>query len=138
MNYLGTRSDPAKATSEVIMCNLCRLKVAQNDLPPPTPYDRCWKSAKKIVDTFHHKNHVDPSCKEKFSPNEHPTYNTQAGEQTLFCVGSEVQTFIVCYEQDSSSFLLTSHDLEEKLIYTETCYRLGKKPKLPQLNYESN
>jgi hypothetical protein len=28
--------------------------------------------------------------------------------------------------------------LEEKLIYTETCYRLGKKPKLPQLNYESN
>ena len=46
--------------------------------------------ATKIVDTFHHQDHVDPTCKEKYNPADvpviksiNPHYNTQADEQTF-------------------------------------------------------
>ncbi len=69
------------------MCNLARLKVAQNPLPLPPPLDKLWMNIEKIIDVFHFKNHVSPDCHRKFSPANfkaaYPDYNTQAGEQTF-------------------------------------------------------
>ena len=69
------------------MCNLCRLKVARKPLPLTPPLDRAWLHIRKIIDSFHLRNHVNPECHTTFSPQglkeNHPNANTQAGEQTF-------------------------------------------------------
>ena len=66
------------------ICNIDRMKVAQNPLPFPTPLDRLWLDIEKVIDSFHLSNHVSATCREKFSPSklkaDNPHYNTQAGE----------------------------------------------------------
>ena len=66
------------------MCNLQRLRVAQN---LPSPYDRLWMSINKVIDVFHFRNHISPVCKELFSPAklkaDNPDFNTQVAEQTF-------------------------------------------------------
>lgn len=73
------------------MCNLCRLTVAQKQLPLPPPMDRAWLSIHKVIDTFHLKNHTREECHKQYSPEElkekNPSFNTQAGEQTLILSG---------------------------------------------------
>ncbi len=69
------------------MCNLERLKVAKMPLPLDPLFDKIWLNVTKIIDVFHFQNHVDPLCKELYSPArlkaEKPDFNTQAGEQTF-------------------------------------------------------
>ena len=69
------------------MCNLAKLRVARDPLPFPPPLDRLWLNVNKVIDVFHFQNHVSAECREKFSPaklkQQHPDYNTQAGEQTF-------------------------------------------------------
>ncbi len=138
LTYLETTSNPSKAMSEVIiaydnMCNLCRLKVAQSPLPLSKPYDQCWQSATKIVDTFHHKNHVDPNCREEFNPDKmktaYPSYNTQAGEQTFVWVSRFKH--ILCAMNKAHHLFYLHRMVRRRNSYTELCYKLGKKPKLP-------
>ncbi len=73
------------------MCNLQKMKIAQKPLPFSAPYDTLWFKVNKIIDVFHFPNHVDTKCKEQFSPlkfkEEHPNFNTQAGEQLFVWVG---------------------------------------------------
>ena len=69
------------------MCNLDHLRVACKPLPLPPPLDQAWLDLEKIIDKFHFPNHTSQKCKELYSPEKfkaaHPTYNTQAGEQTF-------------------------------------------------------
>lgn len=68
------------------MCNLCNLQVARKPLPLPPPFDKVWLNMNKIIDTFHLRNHTNPLCHTTYSPRPlkeaHPSFNTQAGEQT--------------------------------------------------------
>ena len=50
------------------MCNVDRLKVARAPLPLPPPMDTAWLNIKKIIDTFHLPNHVNPECHRVYSP----------------------------------------------------------------------
>ena len=92
------------------MCNLCRLKVARKPLPLTPPLDHAWLHIRKIIDSFHLRNHVNPECHTTFSPQglkeNHPNANTQAGEQT---------------------FIWMAH-----FKYTAKCYANGRKPVLPR------
>ena len=69
------------------MCNLDRICAAKEPLPFPAPFDTMWLLITKIIDSFHFQNHKNADCKQKYSPSkikiEHPTYNTQSGEQTF-------------------------------------------------------
>ena len=69
------------------MCNLQRMKVAQNELSFPVPYNNLWQNIKKIIDVFNFKNHTNPNCKDLYNPANfkaaHPNVNTQVGEQTF-------------------------------------------------------
>ena len=73
------------------MCNVDRLKVVRAPLPLPPPMDTAWLNIKKIIDTFHLPNHVNPDCHRVYSPQtlkeRFPVANTQAGEQTFIWLG---------------------------------------------------
>ena len=49
--------------------------------------DKPWLKLRKIIDTFHLRNHSNPLCHTPYSPqqmkDEKPCFNTQAGEQTF-------------------------------------------------------
>lgn len=70
-----------------ITCNLNRICAAKEPLPFSAPFDTMWLSITKIIDSFDFRNYTNPDCKQKYSPFkmkiEHPTYNTQSGEQTF-------------------------------------------------------
>ena len=40
------------------MCQIVKLRVAQNDLPLPTPFNGMFKSINKIVYALHIRNHT--------------------------------------------------------------------------------
>ena len=46
--------------------------------------------SRKIIDVFHFGNHISEDCRKRFCPNkvkeDHPSFNTQAGEQTFVWV----------------------------------------------------
>lgn len=90
------------------MCNLPRIKAAKAPLPFPPPLDKLWLDVEKVIDVFHFKNHISAECQKKFSPaklkEEHPNFNTQAGEQTFVWVHR-----FVFYEQNSPFILPTSY-----------------------------
>ena len=73
------------------MCNVDRLKVARKDLPFPHPFNKLWDTVRKIIDTFHMKNHKREQCHHIYNPkvlkDVHPMYNTQACEQTFSWIG---------------------------------------------------
>ncbi len=119
------------------MCNLCKLKV-EKPLPLPVPHDRCWEMITKIIDKFHHKNHVDPVCLVKFSPEavkaNHPSYNTQAGEQTFVWVARFKH--ILCAMNKVRHLFYLHHMVHRRNKYTEKCYAQGKKPIWPRANHD--
>lgn len=116
------------------MCNLDRLKVARQPLPLAPPLDCIWNKVEKIINVFHFKNHVSPSCRAKFSPKrmkeENPNFNTQAGEQTFFWV-HRFQHILCAMKKCNHLFYLHRMVLRRN-AYTSKCYRMGKKPILPK------
>ena len=131
---LKTIPDPATTMSNMIiaydnMCNLCRLKVAQRKLPFPEPFDQCWLAVQKIVDKFHHRNHIDATCKVKYSPDAvkemHPTFNTQAAEQTFVWVAR--YKHILCAMSKVHHLFYLHRMVRRRNKYTEKCYAQGKK-----------
>ena len=117
------------------MCNVCRLKVAKNDLPLSAPMDRAWLKVRKIIDMFHLKNHSNPVCHTLYSPLEmkekHPSYNTQAGEQTFVWIGKFKN--IVCAMSKTHHLFYIHRMVRHRNKYTEKCYMYGKKPILPTI-----
>ena len=104
------------------MCNLDRMKVAQQPLPFPSPFDKLWLNV-KIIDAFHFCNHTSEKCHTKYNPAkikaDNPHFNTHSSRRTNFCVGSQIQTYSVLYEQDTSPLLPTPYGGAEKLVYKQ-------------------
>ena len=66
------------------------MKTAKEDLPFEAPFNKLWISISKIIDVFHLKNHKRTECHSKYNPKAletHPTFNTQACEQTFSWLG---------------------------------------------------
>lgn len=116
------------------MCNLAKLKVAQELLPFSPPLDRLWLDIKKIIDVFHIKNHISQDCLSKFSPVEfkqdHPTFNTQAGEQTFVWVHRF--NHILCSMNKVHHLFYLHRMVLRRNRYTTKCYLTGRKPILPK------
>ena len=139
LSLLKESENPGDRLSRVVvaydnMCNLDRMKVAQNPLPFQPPYDKCWLSIGKIVDKFHHRNHVSEVCKVHYSPDliktSNPNYNTQAGEQTFSWVGR--YKYILCAMNKIHHLFYLHRMVKRRNMYTEKCYLYGRKPLLPK------
>ena len=50
------------------MCNICRLKTSQRQLPLDPPFQEAWLHLNKIIDSLHLVNDVNPECHSKYSP----------------------------------------------------------------------
>ena len=122
------------------MCNLARLRVANQPLPFSPPLDRLWLDINKIIDVFHLKNHMSMDCRAKFSPakmkEEHPNFNTQAGEQTFVWV-SRFRHILCSMNMIHHLFYLHRMVLRRN-NYTSKCYLNGKKPILPKSTKSDN
>ena len=115
------------------MCNLDRMKAAKQDLPFETPYNKLWICISKIIDVFHLKNHKRPECHDKYNPKAlkeiHPTYNTQACEQTFSWLG-RFNRILSSMPKVHNNFFV--HRLvKRRNAYNSICYNKGKKPVLP-------
>ena len=116
------------------MCNLQRLRVAQNPLFLPSPYDRLWMSINKVIDVFHFRNHISPVCKELFSPAklkaDNPDFNTQVAEQTFSWIAR--YKHIVCAMNKTHHLFYLHRMVLRRNSYTSKCYINGRKPMLPK------
>ena len=121
------------------MCNLCNLQVAQKPLPLPPPFDKVWLNMNKIIDTFHLRNHTNPLCHTTYSPRPlkeaHPSFNTQAGEQTFTWLGRFKH--IVCSMTKTHHLFYLHRMVRRRNLYTAKCYRHGRKPILPKSRHRS-
>lgn len=116
------------------MCNLDKLKVARKPLPLPPPFDKLWQNVHKIIDVFHFPNHVGTECKELYNPKhfkeKHPSYNTQAGEQSFAWI-SRFKHILCAMPKNHHLFYLHRMVLRRN-SYTTRCYQSGRKPILPK------
>ena len=122
------------------MCNVCRLIVAKNRLPLPAPMDEAWLKLRKIIDTFHLRNHSNPLCHTWYSPqqmkDENPCFNTQAGEQMFVWMGKFKN--IVCAMGKTHHLFYLHRMVCRRNRYTDKCYSYGKKPILPKIKNRDN
>ena len=115
------------------MCNVDRMKAAKENLPFEAPFNKLWISISKIIDVFHLKNHKRAECHSKYNPKAlketHPTFNTQACEQTFSWLG-RFHRILTSMPKVHNNFFL--HRLvKRRNAYNSTCYSKGKKPVLP-------
>ena len=119
------------------MCNVDRLKAAKKDLPLPQPFNKLWQKISKVIDTFHLKNHKREQCHQQYNPkllkDTHPSYNTQACEQTFAWLG-RFHRILSSMPKVHNNFFL--HRLvQRRNDYNEFCYRHGRKPMLPNVKH---
>ena len=50
------------------MCNVCKLKASHKRLLLNPPFQDAWLNLRKIIDSLHLANHVNPQCHTKYSP----------------------------------------------------------------------
>ena len=116
------------------MCNLDRMKVAQQPLPFPSPFDKLWLNVVKIIDVFHFRNHTSEKCHTKYNPTkikaDNPHFNTQAGEQTFVWVARFKH--ILCSMNKTHHLFYLHRMVVRRNWYTSKCYKNGKKPILPK------
>lgn len=120
------------------MCNLDRLKAAKNDLPFPQPFNKLWEKIGKIIDTFHLKNHKRKLCHQLYNPkllkDTHPSFNTQACEQTFSWLG-KFHRILSAMPKVHNNFYL--HRLvQRRNDYNTYCYKHGRKPVLPNVKHQ--
>ena len=117
------------------MCNLCKLRVTREPLPLPAPLDRAWLELNKVIDSFHLPNHVDPRCRQLYSPDglkeAHPHINTQAGEQTFVWL-SRFKYILCAMNKTHHFFYLHRMVIRRRNAYSAKCYKNGRKPILPK------
>ena len=112
------------------MCNLCKLKAGRDPLPFEPPFDKIWLNVTKVIDSFHFRNHIDPQCKEKYSPalvkSQNLDFNTMAGEQTFVWVSRFKH--IIC-AMNKSHHLFYLHRMVRRrnkytylLLYIQHCF----------------
>ena len=116
------------------MCNLDKMKISKKPLPLPSPFDSLWLNVNKIIDIFHFPNHVSALCKENYSPakfkDDHPNFNTQAGEQTFAWLGRYKR--ILCAVPKNHHLFYLHRMVLRRNSYTARCYCFGRKPILPK------
>ena len=115
------------------MCHLRELRLLHKPLDLPAPYSEMWQKINCCIDDLHIRNHTRESCARLYSSDllktQHPQANTMACEQT-FCWLSRYKKIL------NSTPKLHFHFLLHRLCvgrnkYTEHCYKLNKKPLLP-------
>ena len=119
------------------MCNVDRLKAAKKDLPFPKPFNKLWERIRKIIDTFHLKNHKREQCHKVYNPkllkDTHPLYNTQSCEQTFAWIGRFHRILSAMPKVHNNFFL---HRLiQRRNDYNAFCYGHGRKPILPNVKH---
>jgi len=94
-NHVVKNSVPVSEWKKIFViydnvCNLNRIRAAQQPLPLPSPYDRVWMEVSKVLDVFHLANHTREECLTVYHPRNikiaHPTLkkrNTEIAEQTF-------------------------------------------------------
>ena len=119
------------------ICNVDRLKLLQGLLPLPAPFSTIWMDVKKVIDPLHIKNHKNPECHTKYSPEavktEIPDANLMVAEQTFSWLGKfkKVLNSMPKYHQ-----LFMLHRLvQRRNEYTQYCYSIGARPMLPSVKY---
>ena len=129
-----TSSVPKVTLAYDNMCNLDRMKVAQQPLPFPSPFDKLWLNVVKIIDVFHFRNHTSKKCHTKYNPAkikaDNPHFNTQAGEQTFVWVARFKH--ILCSMNKTHHLFYLHCMVVRRNWYTSKCYKNGKKPILPK------
>ena len=122
------------------MCNLDRMKVAQQPLPFPSPFDKLWLNVVKIIDVFHFRNHTSKKCHSKYNPAktkaDNPHFNTQAGEQTFVWVARFKH--ILCSMNKTHHLFYLHRMVVRRNWYTSKCYKNGKKTNPPEENFIDN
>ena len=126
---------------EVILCydNMCHLdglKVAKQDLPLDTPYNKMWEKVTKIIDSLHIKNHTDLKCLATYHPKQvkdaHPTYNLMCAEQVF--------SWLSRYKRITSSMNKTHHCffihriVTRRNRYSSFCNRINRPALLPNVH----
>lgn len=116
------------------MCNLDKLRAAQEPLPLPAPMDKMWSSIVKAVDRLHIRNHKSAKCKDSYNPDKllPQSYNTMAGEQT-FAWMSRFKKIVNSMSQPHHLFYLHRMCIRRNR-YTAICRQRGKSPVLPGIN----
>ena len=84
--------------------------MTKKDLPFAAPYDQLWKKVSKIIDTFHLKNHKREECHQLYNPKQlkeaHPSFNTQAYEQTFAWLGKFHKSYCPCQRFTTTFFFI--------------------------------
>lgn len=118
------------------MCNVCKLRLLQNDLPLPNPFQTVWKDVVKVIDGLHIKNHSkNKDCATLYNPDQiretFPHANLMVCEQTFSWL-SKFKKILNSMPKYKQLFML--HRLcKWRNLYTEYCYSQGMKPVLPAL-----
>ena len=141
--YLELKDVPSDQFDEVVenyvlsydnMCNIDKLKAAQEELPLPAPYNTMWFRIKKVIDRLHLMNHKDKTCQEKYNPdNVLPEgCNTMASEQ--------LHAWLSRYKKVVNSMTQTHHLFyihrmcRRRNAYSARCKRQNLDPVLPGIN----
>lgn len=132
--YGGPSKLPAITLAYDNMCNLDKMKITKRPLPLPAPFNMLWLDIQKIIDVFHYPNHVGTTCKQLYSPEQfkqkHPTFNTQAGEQTFAWVSGYKR--ILCAMPKNHHLFYLHRMVRRRNSYTTRCYNFRRKPILPK------
>jgi hypothetical protein len=120
------------------MCNVDRLIAARGPLPLPEPFDKMWLKITKVIDKLHLRNHKNPVCAEKYSPEPlkeiYPCLNTMVAEQT-FSRASQYKKLICAMPQ--RRFLFYYHRMVvRRNKYICKCYKANRDPVLPKVRSE--
>lgn len=119
------------------MCHLNNLKVAKKPLPLPGDLQYLWLDIKKIIDTLHIKNHVDPKCQQYYNPDEvlqDTSMNTMSCEQTF--------AWLSRYKKILSAMPKTHHHfyihriVQRRNDYISWCYSQGRRPVQPKVRHK--
>ena len=94
--------------------------------------------SRKIIDVFHFGNHIFEDGRKRVCPNkvkeDHPSFNTQAGEETFVWVSQF--RHILCSMTKHTIFFFSHNYIEwfyaEIHIHQSKCYMNGRKPILPK------
>lgn len=115
------------------MCHVDELKILNQPLSLPEPYNKMWSKINKVIDPLHIKNHTRGQCKILYDPKnvtlKYPKGNMMQCEQT-FAWMSRYKKILNSTSKSHFNFLL--HRLViGRNRYTERCYRDGRRPVLP-------
>ena len=143
--YLRLKDSPEEKWAEFVlfydnMCNVDRLIAARGTLPLPEPFDKVWLKISKVIDRLHLRNHKNPVCAVKYSPEPlkemFPDLNTMVAEQT-FSWASRYKKILCAMPQ--RRFLFFYHRMVvRRNKYICKCYKANRDPVFPKVSSESS